>query len=927
MHGARRLLHWMRMGVLGMAVCAALAPHAAARGSVEAIGYRIERGALATALQHWARQSGQVLVFDAGELAGLQSAGVTTRLAPAAALEQLVAGLPVKVQQTGDGVFVVRRATPAPVPAIARAAARPAAPVAPSSTAQVQLPAVQVTGSRLPRSSLQTTLPVTIIEREDILRSGYGSLFDLLRHLPGMNGHSPLSTSRSGDSLYLPVGAAATTSLDGMGPRATLFLVNGRRLPRYPMVSLDDGALTDLGGIPLSFVERIELVRGGASAIYGADAMSGVVNIILRDHADGPEAMLQTGVSSRGDGQQHRLQLAGGGTRANGDRWFTGLDLQRTRHVGGDRRDWHREQDRYPIGLLSDAGHYLPALLCPAPLQRDEDGCWYDSARPGSLQPATSTVAGYARYRHELGLGRYVYTEARASRGRQQFELGATAAALQLGNGLLINHVFQEGGIVRPRVQANDADLTVGIGRNQPGRRWEAGLGLQRSEVVLNATGAVRTEQLYAATRQGFIPGFTALPQPQATLLFPSIRNRGRSDQWQAWWGLQRDLMALPGGAAQLAAGIDLRHEAWTARPDALLGEGKLALGLPVEQRRLTRPSSAVYTELGLPLASTLRLDLATRWDRDGDDTAFSPRIGLRWSPSAQWSWLLSSGRGYRAPSLFERRRPPADFNQVELPPSSALPPCASPTAQGCQVDVAVVENPQLKAETTRSQAFGVTWSPASDLSLSLTHNRIELRNEILALQPRDALWNRALWELDDAGQLQSLRLSLDNIGRTVSRNWVLRGEYRHPTRADGQWRLSLDALQQQELRRFRAQGEVVDLRGHATPRHAAVLGTQWQNPRWDIAVRANYTGRTRAWLPGAPCPPAQHAQRRCNNPDQLQWNLHLGRQLGPRVALALDVHNLFDAPPVNYLTGNGGLAPGRDDPLGRYFLLTLQLR
>lgn len=199
----------------------------------------------------------------------------------------------------------------------------------------MDLAPIHVTGSRLPRTSVQTTLPVTTIDRADILRSGYGSLFDLLRHLPGMNGLPAMSSARSGDSQYLPVGAAATTSLDGMGPRATLFLVNGRRLPRYPMVSLEQGGLTDLGGIPLSFVERIELVRGGASAIYGADAMSGVVNIILRDQADGPEATLQTGLSSRGDAGQYRVQAATGGLRGSGDRWFAGIDLHRVDHLAG----------------------------------------------------------------------------------------------------------------------------------------------------------------------------------------------------------------------------------------------------------------------------------------------------------------------------------------------------------------------------------------------------------------------------------------------------------------------------------------------------------------------------------------------------------------------------------------------------------------
>jgi ferric-dicitrate binding protein FerR (iron transport regulator) len=268
----------------------------------------------APALQQWARQSGIALLFDARELDGLRN-GTHGHRDAAAALKELVAGMPVTILRTppadsSSAASASRRRRRR------RSGTRGAAPAhAPAAPPQVELAPIHVTGSRLPRTSVQTTLPVTIIDRDDILRSGYGSLFDLLRHLPGMNGHPAMSTSRSGDSQYLPVGAATTTSLDGMGPRATLFLVNGRRLPRYPMVSLEQGGLTDLGGIPLSFVERIELVRGGASAIYGADAMSGVVNIILRDQADGPEAMLQTGLSRRGDAGQYRVQAATGGVR------------------------------------------------------------------------------------------------------------------------------------------------------------------------------------------------------------------------------------------------------------------------------------------------------------------------------------------------------------------------------------------------------------------------------------------------------------------------------------------------------------------------------------------------------------------------------------------------------------------------------------
>ncbi|KAF1055461.1 MAG: Vitamin B12 transporter BtuB [Stenotrophomonas maltophilia] len=923
----RPLLHGLYCLLLGLA----LPLLASAGGASQA--YQIPQGPLAQVLQHWARESGQALVFDARELAGLHSDGVQGTLPAAAVLQKITDGLPLTLLQTPGGALVVRRrpaepAPAAPVPAPAPPP-RPAARTLAAPPAQVDLAPVHVTGSRLPRTSVQTTLPVAVIDRDEISRSGYGTLFDLLRHLPGMNGRPPLSTSRSGDSAYLPVGAAATTSLDGMGPRATLFLVNGRRLPRYPMLSLELGGLTDLGGIPLSFVDRIELVRGGASAIYGADAMSGVVNIILRDQADGPESMLHSGVSGQGDGGQYRVQASTGGTRDGGDRWFVGLDMHRTLHVAGDRRDWHGDSERFPMGLVTREGYYLLASRqCPAPLQRDDTGCWLDASRQRSLQPESTTVAAYARYRHDRGDGRYVYLEARGSQNRQHFELGPTAAAIPVPrySQLVFNQAFPEAGPVRPHVHANEADLTVGVGREQAGRSWEAGLSRQRSAVSLRSDGTLRSTTLQDATQRGFMPGFSTLSDATASDLFTRIRNRGRTDQRQAWWSVQRSLFALSGGAAQLASGVDLRRETWTSQPDALLGEGELALGLPMGYRHLNRSSSAAYAELGLPLAHTLRLDLAGRLDHDDGTTAVSPRLGLRWTPSAQWSFLLASGHGYRAPSLFEQRRPPGYFTRVWVNPA-AVPPCAIREHNGCRVGVDVVENPDLQPERSRSHSLGVNWQPTPALSLSLTHNIVELRNEILALQPSDASWVPDTWVLDDDGRLRRLRLYFDNIGHTVSRNWVLRGEYHIDTASRGQWRFALDALQQQTLERRRRQGETLDLRGYASPNHAAVLTAQWQNDRWDIALRGNYTGRTRAWEPGTTCSAAQQALKRCMNPDHVRWNLRLARQLGPRVTAALDVHNLLDAQPVNYLPGSGGQLAGLDDPLGRYFLLTLQFR
>ena len=888
--------------------------------------FHITQGPLEQALRQWSRQSGDALLFDARELKGLDSTGISGNFDAATALEKLLQGLPVKLLRTPAGVFVVRRQSPSP--AIRNPPDKPASAMAASATRTKveELAPVNVTGTRLPRSSLQTSVAVTVIGRQDIQRSGYGSLFDLLRHLPGMNGHPPVDAARDGDSPFLPTGAATTTSLDGMGPRATLFLVNGRRLPRYPMVSLQQGALTDLGGIPLSFVERIELVRGGASAIYGADAIAGVVNIVLREQADGPEALLQSGISNQSDGSQHRLQAATGHAE-DGDRWFLGIDLQQLQHVAGDRRSWHREASRYPLGLLTRDGHYLPTPQCPASL-RTEDGCWYDSSRPRSLQPNSITTAVYGHWNHDLGNGLRTHAELRASLGRQRFDLGPTAAALHFSNGDLLNHVFSEAGNVRSTASNIDADLSAGIARDRAGGGWELGLSRQRSQVTLTTSGAVRTSRLLDAVADGFLPGFTTLDPALRNGLFPTTGNRGRTDQWLGWWGLHRQLGTLRGGPAQLAAGLDLRHETWTARPDKLLEDGELALGLPTERRRLSRQASAAYAELGLPLAAALHLDMAARLDRDAGHTAFSPRVGLRWNLSPAWSLQLSSGRGYRAPSLFEHRRPPGYFIAVALPASPALPTCAHPTQDYCMVDVQVIENPALAAETSRNHAVGISWAPSVDATLSLTHNHIDLRNGILELRPEDALWNSDTWQLDADGRLQGLQLYFDNLGRTVSRNWALHADYRHTTATANQWRLSLDAIAQQQLRRkHHGDGQWTELRGHATPATTVAATVQRQGPQWNVALQTRYTSSTHAWQPGATCPAAQRSASHCNNPPQLRWNLHLERALGPRLNAALDIHNLLDTQPTNYLPGNGGQAVGLDDPLGRYFMLTLQFR
>ncbi|WP_216075794.1 TonB-dependent receptor plug domain-containing protein, partial [Acinetobacter indicus] len=195
---------------------------------------------------------------------------------------------------------------------------------------------ITVTGSNIPRTNTETPSPVQVVTRQEIDRTGKTTVAENLQTITA-NGAGSIPKS-FGNGF---AGGGAGISLRGLGAGSTLVLLNGRRMATYGLADDGQKVFTDLSTIPLDAVERVEVLKDGASAIYGSDAIAGVVNIILRDQADGPEATLQTGLSSRGDAGQYRVQAATGGLRGSGDRWFAGIDLHRVDHLAGDQRDWH----------------------------------------------------------------------------------------------------------------------------------------------------------------------------------------------------------------------------------------------------------------------------------------------------------------------------------------------------------------------------------------------------------------------------------------------------------------------------------------------------------------------------------------------------------------------------------------------------------
>jgi iron complex outermembrane receptor protein len=141
-----------------------------------------------------------------------------------------------------------------------------------------ELQRVEITGSSIKRVDAESALPVTVITRQDIERSGVTSVTDLIQALPSMQGFLTASSSVNGGG-----GGATNASLHAIGSQYTLVLLNGRRLAPY-----NTGTTVNLESIPLAAIDRVEVLTDGASAIYGADAIAGVVNFVLRkDATDG----------------------------------------------------------------------------------------------------------------------------------------------------------------------------------------------------------------------------------------------------------------------------------------------------------------------------------------------------------------------------------------------------------------------------------------------------------------------------------------------------------------------------------------------------------------------------------------------------------------------------------------------------------------
>jgi len=320
--------------------------------------------------------------------------------------------------------------------------------------AATNLDRITVTGSNIPRTNTETPSPVQVVTRQDIDRSGKTTVAEYLQTLTSDGAGSIPKTFGNGFA-----GGGAGISLRGLGAGSTLVLLNGRRMATYGLADDGQKVFTDLSTIPLDAVERVEVLKDGASAIYGSDAIAGVVNIILRSDFEGAILRGSYGQSGDGDGDAKKATLTAGTGDIAEDGWnaFFSLDVGKTDAIKiSDRKDrkWIGTGDLRRWGISAADSQFIggaflnggtsggagpngsvfddrnvtattPAFLVPLPGcqglttipgQTDasiaEDGCLWDPAQLyRDLSPKEEYVNVFGRASFAYGEGGEIYTE------------------------------------------------------------------------------------------------------------------------------------------------------------------------------------------------------------------------------------------------------------------------------------------------------------------------------------------------------------------------------------------------------------------------------------------------------------------------------------------------------------------------------------
>ncbi len=664
---------------------------------------------------------------------------------------------------------------------------------------------ILVTGSLIPREQNEGISPITVVTDQDMKDKGLMSIGEVMDSLTENSGYTE---GRESNLLGRFTTGGQEVNIRGFGTGRTLILLNGRRIADYPLPFGGEQNGVDVGAIPMSSLARVELLSSGASAIYGSDAIGGVLNFITKRDMDQTQASITGGTFQQGVGQTLMASVITGNSYERGSFTF-GLDGFVTEQILASDVDYLKEHAPYNAGMVSIQRNTPPAPVVPvvppdscAPLgfEFTDEMCLSEVSDTISLPPDIRQMSVFFDGRFDL---------------TDNVELTATAlftdnvydtrSNVLFWNGVVVNEdadsaVFLQRGFSADELGTSDVEAsqrmwtaTFGakggfdVGDDQwhwdvsyshaDYRTTETSINLKEEGIrdwIMNGAETVITDanqqytyfvdndfydnqlidNIVRPVQQGDLDGLIGnnVMHANASSSFLTLTVDGTLGDW--------GFLYKP---AKFALRSEIASQTTEIIPDerSLNTDGEGWYNIGAIQSKGTRDRKALALELALPVHSRLDLSLAGRLDHYSDSSAISSRpsgqIKFLYRPN---DWIKFRGgysQTFRAPDMFNLYGESDAFATVA---DFSAPGCFDGEVYVCGFSsIATTRRPDtgLSEEHGNDVGFGVIWQPVLNFVTTLDWYRINLEDLVVTESAYDLLlreWQCNNGELEGSSQL-----------------------------------------------------------------------------------------------------------------------------------------------------------------------------
>lgn len=695
-----------------------------------------------------------------------------------------------------------------------------------------------LTGSHLRHLKLDSYAPIDVLAQPELEITGAQTISELLKFLPAVSGNSTSTSVTNGGN------GTATVTLRGLPASNTLVLINGRRIVSNGF----GGEAADLNTIPLSAVDRIEVLKDGASAVYGSDAIAGVVNIILRREFDGLSVNTYYGQAERGDQDTSSYSVTWGAGNEDTHLMFSLADYRQGGILSRDR-DLSASADNRPRGgtdLRSSASPQGFIALADEVVTNTEDGYapWtpedlYNFREHTSARVPSERQSLYLALNHRLSGDTQGFAELMTVRTRSEAKLAPTPVFTRFDNGDLtissdniynpfgedISDVRKRVLELGPRVQYNGTDtyrLNTGFKGLMDDWQWELTAAthytrareklsnlIDPNHLSLGLKGPDICSENTDCTPINLLGQSGSIDQDQLDYIRSANYVDGASRMTSVTYIADGPLGQNTAGDILAAAGVELRREAIDFTSTDANGFSLIG-GVASGAAEGSRLIGEAFAEISLPLrAEQLWLDGAIRYSDYSDfgNTA-NPKLALRWRPLPSVLVRASYATGFKAPTL-------VDMNQTGYQSQEFLfDPCTNSNATslpGCsgRADQARIQyltefggNPDLQPETSDNRSLGIVWTPGDFTGFHASLDLYDIRqNDVIDTSPQYLInenANNGIFadrvQRDERGDITRVIATRLNIGAREVRGVDATLRYQHQSKELGLIRWSMNS-------------------------------------------------------------------------------------------------------------------------------------